>query len=61
MVDDLPLLAAVGASNVTRTASRAAFKRHGRGMLTSDMIGEIGLAYTTVFGETGEKGFKGNL
>ncbi|KAF7308920.1 hypothetical protein MKEN_01092500 [Mycena kentingensis (nom. inval.)] len=45
----LPLLAAVGASMVTRTASRRAFATHGRAVVTQDMLGEIGKAFHEVF------------
>ncbi|KAI0738456.1 Ribokinase-like protein [Daedaleopsis nitida] len=54
----IPLLAAVGGSMVTRTASRRAFSKNGRGMcvVTQDMIPEIGGAFAEIFGE-GEKGW----
>lgn len=45
----LPLLAAYGASAVTRTASKAAFERHGRSMLAHDLLPEIGPAYESLF------------
>jgi len=57
----IPLLAGVGGSILTRTAANLAFRKLGRGMLTSDMIPEIGPAYERHFGERGEKGFKGSL
>ncbi|KAF9466127.1 H-hydrate dehydratase [Collybia nuda] len=50
-VSHVPLLAAVGGSMVTRTTSRIAFSKQGRGVVTEDMIGEIGKAFTEVFGE----------
>ncbi|KAJ7255489.1 Ribokinase-like protein [Mycena haematopus] len=46
-----PLLAAVGGSMVTRTASRRAFYKEGRGVVTQDMIPEIGKSFAEVFGE----------
>ncbi|KAI0352411.1 Ribokinase-like protein [Trametes cingulata] len=52
----IPLLAAVGGSMVTRTTSRRAFSKHGRGVVTQDMIPEIGGAFAEIFGE-GEKGW----
>lgn len=70
----IPLLAAVAGSMVTRTASRRAFSKNGRGVfdafcqvllgttddrtgvVTQDMIPEIGGAFAEVFGE-GEKGW----
>ncbi|KAF8625685.1 hypothetical protein AX15_005260 [Amanita polypyramis BW_CC] len=47
----VPLLAAIGGSMVTRTASRRAFSRQGRSVVTEDMILEIGKSFTEVFGE----------
>lgn len=41
----LPLLAAYGASVVTRRCSHQAFKRTGRAMLAHDMIDEVGASY----------------
>lgn len=41
-----PLLAAYGASSVTRFSSREAFKRAGRAMLAHDLLEEVGKAYT---------------
>ena len=41
---------------VTRTASRRAFSKMGRGVVTQDMLGEIGGAFAAIFGE-GEKGW----
>ncbi|KAF5373304.1 hypothetical protein D9615_007407 [Tricholomella constricta] len=41
----MPFLAAVGGSIVTRTASRLAFAKEGRGVVTQDMIPEIGRAF----------------
>ncbi|CUA75677.1 ATP-dependent (S)-NAD(P)H-hydrate dehydratase [Rhizoctonia solani] len=55
----VPLLAAAGASILTRAASHLAFEKLGRGVITGDMIGEIGPAYAAKFGEQGEKGWKG--
>ncbi|CAE6513190.1 unnamed protein product [Rhizoctonia solani] len=55
----VPLLAAAGASILTRAASHKAFEKLGRGVITGDMIGEIGPAYAAKFGEQGEKGWKG--
>ncbi|KAI0794422.1 Ribokinase-like protein [Fomes fomentarius] len=52
----IPLLAAVGGSMVTRTASRRAFAKQGRGFVTQDMIPEIGGAFAMIFGDD-EKGW----
>lgn len=46
----IPLLAAVGGSMITRTASRLAFSKLGRGVVTQDMLGEIGGAFVEIFG-----------
>ncbi|KAF8315360.1 Ribokinase-like protein [Clavulina sp. PMI_390] len=48
---DIPLLAAYGASVITRTTSRIAFGKLGRGVVTGDMLGDIGAAYVELFGE----------
>ncbi|KAF8328388.1 YjeF domain-containing protein [Cantharellus anzutake] len=58
-IKDVPLLAACGASTITRVTSKLAFKKLGRGVVTGDMISEIGRAYEEVFGDVGEKGWKG--
>lgn len=57
----VPLLAAAGASILTRASSHIAFGKLGRGVITGDMVGEIGAAYAAKFGEEGEKGWKGRL
>jgi ATP-dependent NAD(P)H-hydrate dehydratase len=58
---EIPIHAAVGGATLTRTAAHFAFKRLGRGLLTSDIVGEIGHAYEVHFGEEGEKGWKGKF
>lgn len=50
-VSRMPLLAAVAGSIVTRTTSKRAFSKEGRGVVTEDMIPEIGRAFAEVFGE----------
>jgi len=57
----MPLLASVGGSLVTRTASRLAFHKAGRGVVTEDMLGEIGRAFAEVFGEDVQGQDKGKL
>jgi len=57
----MPLLAAVGGSMVTRTASRRAFFKEGRGVVTEDMVPEIGKAFAHVFGEEHQEQDKGKL
>lgn len=48
----LPQVAALGASMVTRTASKLAFARCQRSMLANDMMSEVGPAYEHLFGST---------
>ncbi|KAF9047162.1 Ribokinase-like protein [Hymenopellis radicata] len=57
----MPLLAAIGGSMVTRTASRRAFYKEGRGVVTEDMIPEIGKSFAEVFGEDAQGQDKGKL
>ncbi|KAI3619848.1 hypothetical protein WG66_002912 [Moniliophthora roreri] len=57
----MPLLAAIGGSMVTRTASRVAFSKEGRGVVTQDMLPEIGKAFASVFGEDAQGQDKGKL
>ncbi|KNZ75139.1 hypothetical protein J132_04624 [Termitomyces sp. J132] len=57
----MPFLAAVGGSLVTRTASRRAFLKAGRGVVTQDMIPEIGTAFAEVFGDAAQGQDKGRL
>ncbi|KAF8581537.1 Ribokinase-like protein [Ramaria rubella] len=51
----IPLLAAVGGSMVTRTASRRSFERFGRALVTQDILSDVGGAFAEVFEETGRK------
>jgi ATP-dependent NAD(P)H-hydrate dehydratase len=57
----MPLLAAVAGSMVTRTASRRAFGKEGRGLVTQDIIPEVGQAFAEVFGEEMQGKDKGKL
>ncbi|KAG6811643.1 hypothetical protein H0H92_006458 [Tricholoma furcatifolium] len=57
----MPLLAAIGGSLVTRTASKRAFDKEGRGVVTQDMLPEIGRAFGQVFGEEAQGHDKGRL
>ena len=54
-VSRMPILAAVGASMVTRTTSRIAFEEMGRAVVTQDMLKKIGGAFAEVFG-SGQQG-----
>ncbi|KAF8479792.1 Ribokinase-like protein [Russula ochroleuca] len=49
-VSRMPILAAVGASMVTRTTSRRAFEEMGRAVVTQDMLSKIGGAFVELFG-----------
>lgn len=60
-VSRMPLLAAIGGSMVTRTASRRAFFKEGRGVVTQDMLPEIGKSFAEVFGESEQGQDKGKL
>ncbi|PBK72417.1 Ribokinase-like protein [Armillaria solidipes] len=51
-VSRMPLLAAIGGSMVTRTASRLAYAKQGRAVVTEDMIPEVGPSFAEVFGES---------
>ena len=52
----IPLLAAIGGSIVTRTASRIAFAKNGRSVVTQDMLPEIRDSFTEVFGDHKSEG-----
>jgi len=51
-VDRMPLLAAYGASAVTRTCSKLAFEKVGRAMQTSDVLQQVGKSYSHHFDST---------
>jgi len=51
-VDRMPLLAAYGASTVTRTSSKLAFEKVGRAMQTSDVLLQVGTSYSHHFGSS---------
>ncbi|KAF9258876.1 Ribokinase-like protein [Marasmius fiardii PR-910] len=57
----MPFLSSIGASMVTRTASRRAFHREGRGVITQDMLPEVGKAFAEVFGGDVEGQDRGKL
>ena len=50
-VSRLPILASIAGSMLTRACSRRAFKQQGRGMVTADLIPEIGGAFSELFGK----------
>ncbi|KAF7463872.1 Hypothetical predicted protein [Marmota monax] len=43
------LLAALGACSLTRQCNHQAFQKHGRSTTTTDMIAEVGAAFSTLF------------
>lgn len=47
----VPLLSAIAGSMVTRTASRRAFAKQGRSVVTEDMLSELGPSFEEVFDE----------
>lgn len=49
-VSRMPLLAATGASMITRGASRRAYEIEGRGVVTQDMLKEIAGSFSEAFG-----------
>ncbi|KAI0305887.1 Ribokinase-like protein [Multifurca ochricompacta] len=57
-VSRMPILAAIGASMVTRTTSRRGFEKEGRGVVTQDMLKEIGGAFAEIFGGETQGGGK---
>jgi len=57
----IPTLAATGGCMITRTASRIAFGKQGRALVTQDMLPELGDAFANVFGEEKQFGDKGKL
>src|SRR5262245_47996282 len=60
-ISRIPLLAAIGGSMVTRTASRLAFTKQGRGLVTEDMLREVATAFAEVFGEESQGQNRGRL
>lgn len=58
---EIPVLAAVGGSMVTRTASRISFAKQGRALVTEDLIPELGKSFAELFGDEAQYGDKGKL
>lgn len=57
----IPTLAAAGGCMVTRTASRFAFQKQGRALVTQDMIPELGEAFCDIFRDDAQFGDKGKM
>lgn len=53
-LERLPLLAAYGGACIARFCSNRAFAENGRSMQASDMLKQVGNAYTHYFGETAQ-------
>ncbi|WWD17128.1 ATP-dependent (S)-NAD(P)H-hydrate dehydratase [Kwoniella shandongensis] len=51
IAENIPLLAAYGASTFNRTASKRGFEKKGRSMVTGDLVDMVGDVYTEVFGK----------
>ncbi|RUS22990.1 hypothetical protein BC937DRAFT_94109 [Endogone sp. FLAS-F59071] len=49
---DIPVLAGYAGCHLVREVARSAYAKHGRAVLTSDMVGEIGGAFSRMFGES---------
>jgi ATP-dependent NAD(P)H-hydrate dehydratase len=51
IADNIPLLAAYGASTFNRTVSKRGFEKKGRSMVTHDLVELVGPVYEEVFGQ----------
>ncbi|KAL1726217.1 Ribokinase-like protein [Schizophyllum commune] len=60
-ISRVPLLAAIGASMVTRQTSHLAYLKAGRGLITQDLLPEIGKAFAKTFGEEAAGFKKGSI
>lgn len=58
LADNIPLLAAYGASTFNRTVSKRGFAAKGRSMVTQDLVDLVGPVYEELYGEGGEGGSK---
>lgn len=61
IAENIPLLAAYGASTFNRTVSRRGWERKGRSMVTHDLVELVGPVYEEVFGKPEVGGEKGKL
>jgi ATP-dependent NAD(P)H-hydrate dehydratase len=55
LAENVPLLAAYGASTFNRTVSKHGFAKKGRSMVTQDLVDLVGPVYEELYGE-GSKG-----
>nr|ODO01223.1 ATP-dependent (S)-NAD(P)H-hydrate dehydratase [Cryptococcus depauperatus CBS 7855] len=61
IADNVPLIAAYGASTFNRTISKHGFAKKGRSMVTGDLVEMIGSVYEEVFGKPVETEGRGKL
>ncbi|KAI9639352.1 putative cytoplasm protein [Dioszegia hungarica] len=54
IAENVPLLAAYGASTFNRTVSKRGFEKKGRSMVTGDLVDLVGPVYEEVFGKARE-------
>lgn len=52
IAENLPLLAAYGASTFNRTVSKRGFEKHGRAMVTHDLVNLVGPVYQELFSDS---------
>ncbi|WVQ86463.1 ATP-dependent (S)-NAD(P)H-hydrate dehydratase [Cryptococcus gattii] len=61
IAENIPVLAAYGASTFNRTVSKRGFQKKGRSMVTGDLVDMVGDVYEEVFGNPGEMEGRGKL
>lgn len=61
IAENIPVLAAYGASTFNRTVSKRGFQKKGRSMVTGDLVDMVGEVYEEVFGKPGEMEGRGKL
>ncbi|WWC89158.1 ATP-dependent (S)-NAD(P)H-hydrate dehydratase [Kwoniella dendrophila CBS 6074] len=61
IAENIPLLAAYGASTFNRTVSKRGFEQKGRSMVTGDLVDLVGPVFEELFGKASENQDKGKL
>jgi ATP-dependent NAD(P)H-hydrate dehydratase len=61
VADNIPLLAAYGASTFNRTVSKRGWEKKQRAMVTQDLVDLVGPVYQELFGEHEEGDGKNKL
>lgn len=61
VADNIPLLAAYGASTFNRTVSKRGWEKKQRAMVTADLVDLVGPVYQELFGPHEAKDGKGSL